>query len=123
EGKFQLQANAGDVLTFSALGYAVKTVTVAGNQQPITVELTSQLADLDEVVVVGYGTQKKSDLTGSISSVSGEKLAESATFSAVQALQGKASGVVVQQNNASPGSDPIIMIRGNRSLSATNEPL
>jgi len=81
------------------------------------------LSDLDEVVVVGYGTVKKSDLTGSVSSVSGDKLTESAAFSAVQALQGKASGVVVQQNDASPGSDPVIMIRGNRSLSATNEPL
>src|SRR5690606_19084237 len=123
QGRFQIQAAVGDILEFSALGYATKTVTVTAGQQAIVVQLISQLSDLDEVVVVGYGTVKKSDLTGSVSSVSGDKLTESAAFSAVESMQGKAAGVVIQQSTAQPGVTPQSMIRCNRSLTATNEPL
>jgi len=94
-----------------------------GNKTSFNVTLTQETIGLDEVVAVGYGTVRKKDLTGSVASVGSSKLAERATFSAAQAMQGKAAGVVVQQTNSAPGADAKVMIRGNRSLKATNEPL
>jgi len=110
------------ILVFSFIGYIQQEAPTAG-KSVINIALTSDLTTLEEVVVIGYGTVKRTDLTGSVSSVSSKNLMETASFSATQALQGKASGVVIQQTDATPGAEPRIMIRGNRSLSATNEPL
>ena len=110
------------VLILSFIGMTTQEVPLNGKIR-INVVLEEEAVGLNEVVVIGYGSQRKKDVTGSIVSVTGEKLMETATFSPAQALQGKASGVVVQQTNAKPGEDPRVMIRGNRSLSATNEPL
>ena len=87
------------------------------------ITLKEDLQNLDEVVVVGYGVAKKRDLTGSVASVKGEKLKETASLSAVQAMQGRAAGVTIIQTSAKPGEEASIRVRGNRSLKATNEPL
>ena len=121
-GKFTLTVPAsGQVLVFSFIGMKTQEVAISGAQYSITME--PDLIGLEEIVAVGYGTVRRADLTGSVASVSNAKLMERATFSAAQALQGKAAGVVVMQTDAKPGSDASVMIRGNRSLKATNSPL
>lgn len=111
------------VLTFSYVGFATKEVTV-GNNSKINVALAEDLAALDEVVVVGYGARKKSDITGAVSSVKSEELTAFPVLDAGQALQGRAAGVVVQSNNGGePGAPIKIKIRGNTSISANSSPL
>ena len=110
------------ILIFSFVGMKAQEIAVNGRPL-IHVTLEEETIGLEEVVAIGYGTVRKKDVTGSVSSVSGNQLAETATFSAAQALQGKAAGVVVQRTNAKPGADHTVMIRGNRSLKATNNPL
>lgn len=121
-GKFTLQASPRDVLVFSFIGYATKEVAV-GNQTTINVTLEEDVTALQEIVVVGYGTQKKSDLTAAISSVGGEKLRNSVTTSVDQALVGRVSGVQVTQNSGQPGGAVSIRIRGTTSLTQSSEPL
>jgi TonB-linked SusC/RagA family outer membrane protein len=123
DGKFSLRVpENAQTLVISFVGMNPQEIPI-GNKTSFTVTLIQETIGLEEVVAVGYGTVRKKDLTGSVASVGGAKLAERSTFSAAQAIQGKAAGVVVQQRNATPGEDPKVMIRGNRSLKATNEPL
>lgn len=123
DGKYSLQVNSGnDVLVFSYIGYDTKDLKV-GNQSTINVTLNEGAENLSEVVVVGYGTQKKSQLTGAISQVSAKEIQELPIASAGQALQGRAAGVDVTQAGSKPGSAPQIRIRGRRSFNATNDPL
>ena len=123
DGTFTLEVpNTNAVLVFSFVGFIQQEVKVDGKTQ-LNVVLEEENLNVEQVVVVGYGTVKKKDLTGSVSSVSNAKLMEKASFSAAQALQGKAAGVVIQQKNSKPGEDATVMIRGNRSLKATNDPL
>lgn len=122
DGKFSIAAPSTGVLVFSFIGYNAKEVTV-GNQSQITVSLDPDLSDLDEIVVVGYGTAKKSQLTGAISSVGSREIAELPITDARQALQGRAAGVDVVQPGSKPGSAPQVRIRGRRSFNASNEPL
>lgn len=122
DGNFSIEVPENGVLSFSYIGYKTVTATVKGKNS-IDITLTVEVSSMNDVVVVGYGSVRKKDLTGSVSSVSSKKLMETATFSTAQALQGKASGVVVQVTDAKPGTDPRVMIRGNRSISATNDPL
>jgi len=123
DGAFSIEVpNTNSVLVFSFVGFIPQEVKVDGKTQ-FNVVLEEENLNVEQVVVVGYGSIKKKDLTGSVSSVTNAKLMEKASFSAAQALQGKAAGVVVQQRNAAPGSDATVMIRGNRSLKASNEPL
>ncbi len=123
DGSYHLTNVPDDaVLVFSFVGMKAQEIALKGRNQ-INVTLEEETIGLEEIVAVGYGTVRKKDVTGSVSSVSGDQLAETATFSAAKALQGKAAGVVVQQKNAKPGEDPSVMIRGNRSLKATNAPL
>lgn len=109
-------------LVISFVGMVSQEVII-GAKTTFNVVLAQETIGLNEVVAVGYGTVRKKDLTGSVSSVGSSKLMERASFSSAQALQGKAAGVVVQQANAAPGADAKVMIRGNRSLKATNDPL
>lgn len=121
-GKFTLSVpDNSTILVFSFVGMKTQEVPITGTQYNIALE--PDLIGLEEVVAVGYGTVRRADLTGSVASVSNAKLMERASFSAAQALQGKAAGVVVMQTDAKPGSDATVMIRGNRSLKATNSPL
>ena len=123
DGTFSLEVtNNNSILVFSFVGFIPQEVKVDGKTQ-FDVVLEEENLNVEQVVVVGYGSVKKKDLTGSVSSVSNAKLMEKASFSAAQALQGKAAGVVVQQKSSNPGSDATVMIRGNRSLKATNDPL
>jgi TonB-linked SusC/RagA family outer membrane protein len=121
-GKFSIQASPRDVLVFSFIGYASQEIEV-GNQTTINVTLEEDVMALQEIVVVGYGTQRKSDLTAAISSVGGEKLRNSVTTSIDQALQGRVSGVQVTQNSGQPGGAVSIRIRGTTSLTQSSEPL
>ncbi|HEV7350647.1 TonB-dependent receptor [Telluribacter sp.] len=110
------------VLVFSAVGFTTQEVTV-GNRSTVNINLGVDLKTLNEVVVVGYGTQKKSQLTGAISSVSAREISELPVTNARQALQGRAAGVDVNQAGSKPGSGPQIRIRGRRSFNASNDPL
>ncbi|MCB9041603.1 MAG: TonB-dependent receptor [Lewinellaceae bacterium] len=121
-GNFSIEAKAGEVLIFSYTGYESKKVAVASERNlAVVLEVASEL--LDEVVVIGYGTQKKSDLTGAVSSVSGDELRSSITTNIDQALQGRVAGVQVTQNSGQPGGAASIRIRGSNSITGSSEPL
>lgn len=120
DGSFRIEATQGQTLVISVIGYLSKEVAVSGSQINISLEPDQQ--DLEEIVVVGYGTQRKRDVTGAISRVSGAELQERPVQNISEALQGKAAGVSVG-SNIRPGETPAITIRGNRSLRAENDPL
>ncbi|GAB3968682.1 TonB-dependent receptor [Spirosoma terrae] len=115
-GQFRMALLTDDnVLIFSFIGYSSKEVTV-GNQSTINVSLATDTKNLSEVVVVGYGTQKRSDLTGSISSVKADEVKNLPVRSINEALQGRAAGVQVTRNDGSPGASSDIVIRGLGSI-------
>lgn len=121
DGNFSLEVEQGATLTFRYIGYLPKEVKVIPGRK-LAIELAPNVTDLDEVIVVGYGTQKKSDITGSLSSVSEEELKALPVTGLDQALQGRAAGVQVTQNSGAPGGGVSIRIRGiGSTLSA--EPL
>ncbi len=124
DGRYSLSvANAAEpVLEFKYLGYKSKEVKV-GNQHVVNVTLSENSKMLDELVVVGYGTQKKSDLTGSVVSVKADDMNAIPTSSVAEMLRGQAAGLVVTQNSARPGGGSDIVIRGKKSLTAQNAPL
>jgi TonB-linked SusC/RagA family outer membrane protein len=124
DGKFHivLKKNSG-ILIVSFIGYVTKEVPI-GNSSDISIVLEEDLNKLNEVVVVGYGTVKKSDVTGSVSSIKGSDLNLGGSVSNVgEAIQGKAAGVLVQQTNFAPGGGIAVTIRGGNSINASNEPL
>ncbi|MCF0052109.1 TonB-dependent receptor [Dyadobacter sp. LJ53] len=122
KGAFQLEVpDEGATLVFSFVGYVQQQVKL-GNESTLDIKLLSDTKSLEEFVVVGYGTQKKSDLTGAISSLSEAQIRERPIQNVVQAMQGKISGVDVTTNQR-PGEVGRIRIRGNRSINASNEPL
>ncbi|MCD0490424.1 TonB-dependent receptor [Pedobacter sp. MC2016-14] len=120
-GRFKIIANEQDVLIFNLLGYQVaeQVVTAAS----VNVVLKERISDLDQVVVVGYGTTKRKDLTGSVASVNMKELSNIPFVSMDNALAGKASGVQVVQGDGSPGGVAKIRIRGGASLLGGNDPL
>jgi len=123
DGNYQLKVKSGDVLEFSYTGYTTQSITLSG-QKELNITMAGNDALLDEVVVVGYGSRKKSDITGAVSSVNSEELTAFPVLDAAQALQGRAAGVVVQSNNGGePGAPINIKIRGNTSISANSSPL
>lgn len=122
DGQYSISSPTTGVLVFSFIGYTAIEREV-GNQSQINITLQPNLSDLDEVVVVGYGTTKKSQLTGAISSVGAKEIQELPITDARQALQGRAAGVDVTQAGSKPGSAPQVRIRGRRSFNASNEPL
>jgi TonB-linked SusC/RagA family outer membrane protein len=122
DGKYSITVRRGQTLTFSYLGFKTQEIIV-DNGNVIDVTLLQDAQIIDEIVVVGYGTSKKSDLTGSVSSISGEELRNSLTTNIDQALQGRIAGVQVTQNSGQPGGAASIRIRGANSLSLSNEPL
>ena len=123
EGKFSLQVpDENAVLVFSYLGYAVQEVTV-GSQSSFNVALTPSQTYLDEVVVIGYGTAKKSDLTGAVSTISTKAYENQPLTRMEDAIQGRAAGVTVAKANGQPGSNFKIRIRGVNSITGNNSPL
>jgi TonB-linked SusC/RagA family outer membrane protein len=122
-GNYSITIGSGnDILVFSYVGFISQEIT-AGSQTVVNVTLAEDVQNLSEVVVVGYGTQKKSQLAGAISSVSAEDILSLPVTNARQALQGRAAGVDVVQAGSKPGAGPQIRIRGRRSFNATNDPL
>lgn len=122
DGKFALEAKVGNTLRFSYIGYHPLDQTVT-SQTPMKIIMKENIHEIDEVVVVGYGVQKKSDLTASISSIKAEDMITTAGSSIDQGIQGRASGVVVLNTSGQPGGATSIRIRGTSSINGTNEPL
>ncbi len=122
DGEYSLMAQPGDVLVFTFIGYLPQEVTV-GNETVINVAMRTDVQALDEVVVIGYGTVKKSDATGSVAAVSSKDFNKGAITSAQDLLVGKSAGVVITTAGGAPGSGSTIRVRGGSSLNASNDPL
>ena len=120
-GEFSINVEPGETLEFSMVGYRLNAVTVGENNN-IAVQLQPDISSIDEVVVVGYGTQRRTTVTGAISSVPGKTIAELPVPSVSEALQGRVAGVQVT-SNGSPGTQPIVRIRGISSISFASDPL
>ena len=121
-GNFTLDAKSGDVLVVSSVGYKSKEVTVSGTT--VSVQLDDDQSQLDEVVVVGYGTMRKSDVTGSIAMVKGADMIKDQSFSPLDALRGKASGVNIFSNSSQPGAYANrVVIRGVATINSSSNPL
>ncbi|WP_373550353.1 SusC/RagA family TonB-linked outer membrane protein [Haliscomenobacter sp.] len=122
DGAFTLAVSNESVLVISYTGYNTKEETV-GTRTVVDITLDENINQLAETVVVGYGTQRKSQLTGAISSISAKQITELPITNARQALQGRAAGVDVVQAGSRPGTGPTVRIRGRRSIQASNDPL
>ena len=118
DGKFSLSIPKGSVLVISYIGYASQNVTVIGNQ-PLVITLKDDTELLDEVVVVGYGTMKKSDLTGAVGSVGAKDMKNSPISNVGQALQGKVAGLQII-DSGKPGDNVTIRVRGIGSINDSN---
>ena len=122
DGNFSVEVPAGkNQITVSYVGYKSQTINVAGKSH-VNVVLHADATNMDEVVVVGYGTMKRSDLTGSVSSINEEQIKQGVNTSLEQAMQGRIAGVQVTQNSGAPGGGISVQVRGINSLSG-NEPL
>ncbi|MCG8310247.1 MAG: TonB-dependent receptor [Cytophagales bacterium] len=123
EGNYSLVIpDENAILAFSAVGYITEEVVVS-NLTVIDMVLTPDITKLDEIVVVGYGTMKKSDVTGSVASVKSEDFIKAVATDAMHLIQGKASGVYISQANAEPGAATSIRIRGAGSINSSNSAL
>lgn len=122
EGNFTLNVEENAVIHISYIGYLPQELSSAGKNS-LQVVLLEDMKTLDEIVVVGYGTMRKRDLTGSVSSIKSEDIQRSPVTSLDQAIQGKAAGVQVSQASSAPGGRVLIRVRGGNSLSSSNEPL
>ncbi len=122
DGNYTITAAVGQKLRFSYIGQKTTEITI-GTSNTVNVELQDDAEALEEVIVVAYGTSKKSDFTGSAVQISAEKIKDRPISNVVQALQGAAAGVNVSAANGQPGSTPNIQIRGNGSFSSDNNPL
>jgi len=121
-GEYALEVGANATLVFSYVGYANEEIAV-GNRSTVNVSLTPDIASLQEIVVVGYGSMKKRDVTGAVSSISSKEISEIPATSAIENMQGRVAGVDIISTGNRPGADVNIRIRGNRSISAENDPL
>jgi len=121
-GQYTLTVEENATLVFSYIGYSDKEVAVNG-KNVINVQLTGAEKKLDEVVVIGYGSQRRKDLTGAVSTVTAADIANRPIVDAGEALQGKAAGVTVVSNSGKPGAGLTIRVRGSSSISAGNDPL
>lgn len=122
-GLFKLDVPAGTVLVISYVGHKSKEITVTDSPEPLNIVLEAQISSREEIVVIGYGTAKKSDLTGSISQVRSKDITAYPSTNVMQALNGRAAGVRVMQNNGAPGGSMSVRIRGTNSILGGNEPL
>ncbi|MEO7211574.1 TonB-dependent receptor [Mucilaginibacter sp.] len=120
-GGFSLNAESNAILQVSYIGYTAQSIPVNG-QTAIDIKLQPSTNELAQVVVVGYGTQRKLDVTGSVASVKGEDISKQASTNAISSLQGKVAGVQIT-NNGSPGSSPEIRIRGIGTVYGNANPL
>lgn len=123
DGRFSIaNVKAGDKLTFSYVGCKTQTVTI-GSQSTLNIVLQDADKSLDEVVVIGYGTMKRRDLTGSVASVTGDALAKNPVSNVAEALQGQLPGVNIVAQDGRPGGTVSIRVRGGGSITQSNDPL
>lgn len=122
DGEYSIKVKSGDVLEFTYLGYGAKTVKIT-DQQTLNIILSEESSLLDEIVITGYGTQKKSHLTGAISKVKNETLDQIGVARVDDALVGQVSGVNIQATEGEAGSAPTIRIRGTGSINGNSGPL
>jgi TonB-linked SusC/RagA family outer membrane protein len=122
DGKYSVSAPASSVLVFSFIGFTTKEVVV-GSESKIDVVLTDDVKALEEVVVIGYGTVKKKDLTGSVASLQSKDFNKGVITAPDQLIQGRTPGVMVINNTGQPGGATTVRIRGNSSIRAGNNPL
>ncbi|MDW7693333.1 TonB-dependent receptor [Flammeovirgaceae bacterium SG7u.111] len=122
-GEYALQADIGDVLTFSYIGFLTQQKTVESASSIMNVTLQEDIQQLEEVVIIGYGTSTKKDLVSSVASIKAKEIENQPVSRVDQALQGRATGVEVTSNNGAPGSGATIRIRGNSSINGNNNPL
>ena len=122
DGKYQITVPTGSNITVSCIGFVDQTVAVTAGKNVYDFKLSDDAEMLEETVVIGYGTVKVRDLTGSVTAV-GSKDLEIPVSNVGEALQGKMAGVVVSMGSQSPGSSPTIRVRGNKSISSSNDPL
>ena len=122
DGNFSLTVQKNATLVISYIGYVTQEIVIKGNTN-LNITLKEDSKALEEVVVIGYGTARKSDVTGSIASVGGDKLQEMPSTNITYALQNRVAGVDITQTSSQPGATMQIRIRGTRSLTASNDPL
>ena len=121
DGNYTISAKQGDVIEFSYIGFKTVEITVT-NQNTLNIALETQVSDLEEVVIIGYGSQKKSDLTGAITTVDSEVIEKTPNSNVMQSLQGKVPGVQIT-SAGSPGDSPNVRIRGINTLNGSQNPL
>ncbi|GAA3752446.1 TonB-dependent receptor [Flavobacterium ginsengisoli] len=119
DGKYKIEAKTGDVLAISFVGFKTQNITV-GAQKTVNVVLNPETAELKEIVVIGYGSQKKAMVTNAVSQVSGESLVKTNTTNALQALQGQAAGLQITSTSGQPGESLNVVIRGVGSTAGSN---
>src|SRR5690606_22283507 len=122
DGTFSISATVGDVLEVSYVGYMSEDMRIT-NQNPVSVLLLPANNDLDEVVVIGYGTARKRDLTGAVGPVSGEDIRQIPVTTAAQALTGKVAGGNVVTQSGAPGGEGNMTVRGGTSITGSTKPL
>ncbi|GAB3008361.1 TonB-dependent receptor [Cyclobacterium sediminis] len=123
DGKFQVEAAAGEILSVSYIGYATQEITIQGGQTQYDITLASSMSDLTEVVVVGYGSQLKKEITGAVQTIDGDDLMDIPATEIAQKLQGQLAGVQINQTTGKPGQGMNVRIRGQLSVSAGSDPL
>lgn len=121
DGNYSINASNGQVLEFSYLGFETQAITVDGDQLDVSLQPSTNF--LDEIVVTGYGTQSRREVTASIATVNAENIERIATGSGVDAIKGQVAGVDISSSGGRPGQNPVVRVRGRRSLSASNDPL
>jgi TonB-dependent SusC/RagA subfamily outer membrane receptor len=122
DGNFTIDAADTDVLIFSFVGFKDQEATI-GDNTSFSILLEEEASFLDEIIVTGYGTQTRREVTASIVRVDAEDIARIATSSSIDAIKGQVAGVDIQSAGGRPGQSPVVRIRGRRSLSASNDPL
>lgn len=123
DGNFTIKAKPGDVLRIENLGYKTVRVTVGASDAPLSIMLETESIALEEAVMIGYGSVKKSDLTGSVASIKTEQLENISSPTIEGVLQGRAAGLQVISSSQDPGAGSVLRIRGNSSLNGSNSPL
>lgn len=121
-GQFEMEADRGTVLVISSIGFASREITV-GDQTTLTIELKEQPKSMTEIVVIGYGTSKRADLTGAVGTVNAADLSKVTATNLGQAIQGRMNGVQVTQTSGQPGASADIKVRGVGSVKSGNSPL
>ena len=122
-GNFFLNVDENDVLIIKYIGYKDKEVVVTNNKQIISIQIEESLTEVDEVVVIGYGTMKKRDLSGAVSQIRSQDLMIGNPSDLSQGLSGKMAGVQINKSDGAPGGGVSIQIRGTNSFSTSSQPL